>query len=97
MRVEGRPSETATTPCATVKLPSYGPFDWAIYADGQQLADYSFVLNGPQPTLSSGTLPKERTASGWLVYEIPPQGRIVLSYEPNFEGPPVYEITVRFE
>ena len=76
---------------------SYGPFDWAIYADGQQLGDYTFVVNGPEPTLGSGTLPKDRTASGWLIYEVPPQGRIMLSYEPNFEGPPVYEIVVRSE
>jgi hypothetical protein len=74
---------------------TYNQFDWAIYADGRQLESLSFALYGPQPELSSGSLPAGRTAEGWLVYEVPPTGEIVLSYEPNFDGPPVFEVVLR--
>ncbi len=74
---------------------TYNPFDWAVYADGRQLSSSAFVLNGPEPTLDSGTLPAGRSAEGWLVYEVPPSGEIVLSYEPNYSGPPVFEVVLR--
>jgi hypothetical protein len=74
---------------------TYNEFDWAIYAAGRQLESYAYTSEGPKPTLSSGSLPKGRTAEGWLIYEVPPRGRVVLSYEPNFDGPPVFEVVLR--
>jgi hypothetical protein len=74
---------------------SYNQFDWAIYADGRQLDSYGFAINGPKPDLGSGTLPAGRTAEGWLLYEVPPTGEIVLSYEPNYDGPPIFEVVLR--
>jgi hypothetical protein len=73
----------------------YGLFDWAIYAGNRQLDSATFTVYGPQRTLESGDLPKGRTAEGWLIYEVPPNRRITLSYEPNFEGPPVFEVVLR--
>lgn len=56
---------------------------------------YAFTIHGPQPDLGSGQLPAGRTAGGWIVYEVPAQGEIILAYAPNFDGPPVIEITLR--
>jgi hypothetical protein len=30
-----------------------------------------------------------------MVWEVPAQGEIVLAYAPNYEGAPVFEITLR--
>jgi hypothetical protein len=74
---------------------SYNPFDWDVYVGGAQVANYTFTIHGPKPELGSGQLATGRTASGWLVYEIAPSGTVILSYAPNFEGPPVFEVTLR--
>lgn len=74
---------------------SFNQFDWQVFADGRLVDDYAFTTNGPKPELSSGQLPRGRTASGWLVYEVPAAGEIILAYAPNFDGPPVFEITIR--
>ena len=73
----------------------YNEFDWEVYADRRQLDNYAFAINGPEPDLGSGSLPKGRTAEGWLLYEVPPSGEIVLSYAPNFNGPPVFGVVLR--
>lgn len=72
---------------------SYG--DWQVFADGRLLDSSTFVSHGPQPELGMGSLPAGRFASGWIVYEVPAAGEIILAYAPNYEGPPVFEITVR--
>ena len=48
-------------------------------------------------TLSSGTLPKGRKPSGWLVYEVPAKGQILLSYKGNMfsDAAPVFEVVLR--
>jgi len=74
---------------------NYNPFDWAVFADGRAVDTYAFALHGPKPDLSSGQLPAGRSASGWLVYEVPAAGEIILAYAPNFQGPPVFEVTLR--
>ena len=74
---------------------SFNTFDWQVFADGRLLDSFAYAVNGPQPDLGSGRLPAGRTASGWLLYEVPPQGEIVLAYAPNFDGPPVFEIQLR--
>ena len=74
---------------------SYNTFDWAVFGDGRAVDNYAFTIHGPKPELSSGQLPAGRTASGWLVYEVPAAGEIIFAYAPNFEGPPVFEIVLR--
>lgn len=73
----------------------YNPYDWQVFVDGEAVDSSTFVLNGPE-TLDSGTLPKGRKASGWLVYEIPAKGKVLLSYGGTFSNEaPVFEVQLR--
>ena len=74
----------------------YNPFDWQVFVDGQAVDNTSFVVDGPKPDLNSGTLPKGRTASGYVVYEVPPAGEVLMSYGGTFSGEaPVFEVVLR--
>lgn len=75
----------------------YNPFDFQVFVDGQAVEGYTFALNGPQPELSSGTLPQGRTAEGWLLYEVPAEGEVLLSYTGNMflDEEPVFEVVLR--
>lgn len=77
----------------------YNPFDWAVFVDDRAVDNYAFVSNGPTPDLSSGTLPKGRSAQGYVVYEVPASGRVVMSYGGNqfLDEPPVFEVVLRAE
>jgi hypothetical protein len=58
----------------------------------------TFLMNGPEPQLSMGTLPNGRTASGWLVYEVPVSGELRLSYKNPWlfgNAGPVFEVLLR--
>ena len=76
---------------------SYNPFDWNVFVDDVAVDNYAFVLNGPEPELGSGDLPEGRTAQGWLVYEVPAKGKVVLSYRANMftDDAPVFEVVLR--
>jgi hypothetical protein len=77
---------------------SYNPFDWQVFVDGTAVDNFTFVLDGPEPELHSGTLPKGRRASGWVVYEVPKDGQVLLSYKANmFEDAPTFEVVARAE
>ncbi len=73
----------------------YNPFDWQVFANGRAVDNYAYVGNGPKPELSSGTLPKGRIAEGWLVYEVPAEGEVLMSYGGNFGDAPVFEVVLR--
>ncbi len=74
---------------------NYNQFDWQAFA-GNRAVDTAFVLNAPEPGLSSGSLPNGRSAEGWLVYEGPADpGSVTLSYKGSiFNDEPVFEVTV---
>ena len=76
---------------------SYNPFDWQVFADGEAVKTMTFLLNGPEPGIASGTLPKGRKASGWVVYEVPAKGQILLSYAGNMfsNEAPIFEVVLR--
>jgi hypothetical protein len=76
---------------------SYNSFDWDVFANDVAVDDFTYVSNGPTPTLNSGELPKGRQAKGWLVYEVPKTGRIVLSYNGNMflNEAPIFEVLLR--
>ena len=76
---------------------TYNPFDWQVFCNDEAVDDYTFVSDGPEPTLNSGTLPKGRKAKGWLVYEVPAKGRCVLSYGANsfIDQGAVFEVLIR--
>jgi hypothetical protein len=75
----------------------YNPFDFQVFVDGRAIDGYAFALNGPQPELSSGTLPATRVADGWILYEVPPTGEVLLSYSGNVfsNDAPVFEVVLR--
>lgn len=77
----------------------YSSFDWEVYVDDLAIDGFTFLLNGPEPELGTGSLPKGRRAEGWLVFEIPKTGRAVLSYRANMftDDPPAFEIVLRNE
>jgi hypothetical protein len=75
----------------------YNPFDWQVFVDGVAADDYTFVSNGPEPQLNSGTLPKGRKATGYLVYEVAVSGEVLFSYKGNIfsNEAPVFEVILR--
>jgi len=74
----------------------YNQFDWQVFAGGLAVDDMTFVSNGPEPALSSGSLPKGRRAEGWLVYEVPAKGEVLLSYGGAFTNDePIFEVVLR--
>jgi len=78
---------------------TYNPFDWQVYCAGEAMDNYSFVAYGPQPDLSSGTLPNGRKASGYVVYEVPKVGEVRMSYSGNIflNDSPIFEVVIRAE
>lgn len=76
---------------------TYNPFDFQVFIDGQAVESFTFALYGPEPDLSSGTLPQGRTAEGWLLYEVPPTGEVLLSYSGNvfLNEAPIFEVVLR--
>ncbi len=75
----------------------YNPFDWQVFANGEAVDNFAFVMNGPEPQLDSGTLPKGRKAAGWVVYEVPAKGEVLLSYQGNAfsNDAPAFEVKLR--
>lgn len=75
----------------------YNPFDWQVFAAGEAVDTFTFVTAGPTPTLGSGTLPKGRTAKGWVIYEVPARGQVVMSYQDNMfsDNGPLFEVVLR--
>jgi hypothetical protein len=75
----------------------YNPFDFQVFVDGQAVDGFTFAINAPEPQLSSGTLPAGRSAEGWLLYEVPPDGEVLLSYAGNvfLDEAPIFEVVLR--
>jgi hypothetical protein len=74
---------------------TYGPFDWQVFSNNVAF-DQAFVVYGPGPELSSGTLPTARAAVGTIVFEVPKTGRVLLSYTGSFLAQsPVFEVVIR--
>lgn len=76
---------------------NYGSYDFQVFVDGRAVEGYAFAINGPEPALSSGTLPNGRIAEGWLLYEVPPTGQVLLSYSGNMflNEAPIFEVVLR--
>ena len=73
----------------------YNEFDWQVFVAGEAVDNWPSVLFGPTPQLSSGTLPKGRKASGWVVYEVPKTGEVRMSYGGAYGQAPVFEVVTR--
>lgn len=88
--------EALVTYKALVNGVDYNPYDWQVFAGGTAITDPGFVTEGPEPMLGSGTLPKGRNAKGWIVYEVPRRGEVLMSYGGTFANEePVFEIVLR--
>ena len=76
---------------------SYNQFDWDVFVNDEALQDnIAYASDGPEPELSSGELPKGRVAKGWLLYEVPIKGEVLLSYKGSFiNDAPIFEVVVR--
>ena len=72
----------------------YNALDWGLYVNDEQVQDQAFVSNGPEPALIANDLPKGKKVTGWIVWEVPSKGRIVLSYEPGRNGS-IFEVVLR--
>lgn len=75
----------------------YGPFDFQVFVDGRAVDNFAFAINGPEPELGSGTLPAGRVAEGWMLFEVPPTGEVLLSYSGNMflDEEPIFEVVLR--
>jgi hypothetical protein len=75
----------------------YNPFDWQVFCGGVAVQSFTMVLSGPKPALASGTLPNGRSASGYVVYEVPAKGEVRMSYGGNMfsNSGPVFEVIIR--
>jgi hypothetical protein len=76
---------------------AYNALDWTLLVDGVEQTSFTFLLNGPEPTLGSGTLAAGESAGGWLVYEVPAEGEVVIQWGDIlvFQDGPVFEIVLR--
>jgi hypothetical protein len=79
---------------ATAPRAAYDPLDWGVYVNDTLDQDHASVTHGPRPLLSAGRLGSGKSASGWMVYEVPMTGRITISYEPEF-GLSVFKVVLR--
>lgn len=71
----------------------YNALDWGVYVNDEIDQVDTFVSNGPSPQLSAGDLPQGKTASGWIVQEVPPTGRVVIAYQPTQTD--IFEVVAR--
>ncbi len=70
---------------ATAAGASFSSTDWAVDIGGQASAQ-AYPINGPKPELTNGQLAEGKKVEGWIVFEVPAQGRVVLSY-PALQAP----------
>lgn len=74
----------------------FNRFDWRLLVDGVAVQAFTAVTEGPKPELGSGALAAGETAQGWIVYEVPPRGQILLSYTGSFRtGDPLFAYVLR--
>ena len=75
---------------------SYNPFDWQVFCAGEAVQNYTILISGPKPALSSGDLPNGRKASGYVVYEVAPKGEVRMSYKgSSLNDAPLFEVVIR--
>jgi hypothetical protein len=76
---------------------AYNALDWRLVVDGVEQNSFTFVLNGPEPELGSGVLAANESATGWLIYEVPPEGEVVIQWGDIlvFQDGPVFEVLLR--
>jgi hypothetical protein len=76
---------------------TYNPFDWEAYAAGQAMGSKASTIYGPKPELHSGILSVGRTASGYVVWEVPAKGEVRIAYGASAAAGrgAVFEVVIR--
>lgn len=64
---------------ATAAGAAFSSTDWAVDVGGQGF-DQAYPINGPKPELTNGQVAEGKKVEGWIVFEVPAQGAVVLSY-----------------
>ncbi len=73
----------------------YNPWDWQLFVNDEAISEFAYLVSGPAPELSAGTLPKGKSVTGWVVWEVPKSGRVVIAYGGSVSQAPVFEIILR--
>jgi hypothetical protein len=74
---------------------SFNPYDWQANCQGVA-ADHHVVLYGPSPGLDSGHLGNGKKATGFIVFEVAPNGEVRLSYTAaSLSKTPMFEVVIR--
>lgn len=73
---------------------SYSLTDWQLYVN-DEVVEQGFAIYGPTPQLSVGNLPKGKSVSGWMFWEVPKTGRVVISYGASYSQAAVFEVPLR--
>jgi hypothetical protein len=72
---------------------SYNEWDWSAKAAGHKINTYSY---SPDPSLGSGDLYADGTASGYVTFEVPTSGEVRVCYRfSSFDIDPTLEVVVR--
>jgi hypothetical protein len=79
---------------------TYNPYDWQVFVDGNRDNNFLMAAEGPKPDLLVGTLTAGQKTSGYVVWEVPANGGVQLTYAGAYTGhvlttPPVFEVTIR--
>ena len=76
---------------------TYNPSDWLVFCDGVTVSTTTSLPDGPTPKLQAGTLSNGASASGYVVYEVPAKGEVLMGYVASVFGPgsPIFEVTIR--
>ncbi len=62
---------------------TYNEFDWGLYINGNRYDQPAILVDGPSPTVNAGRVGPGKSFTGWMVWATPPQGKLVLAYEPG--------------
>jgi hypothetical protein len=83
---------------ALADMARYGPTDWQAFVGDRAFGGRTYVGNALEPELAAGgTLPAGRTATGWVIFEVPPRGEVRLLYDGHHRddaAPVVAELVV---
>jgi len=76
---------------------TYDAINWQVHVRDVATDNPPFATSARKPELHSGTLPKGRKVGGWVEYEVPPRGKVVMSYSGGTDGneAPVFEVVIR--
>jgi hypothetical protein len=79
---------------------SYSPATWSIVDGANHEFSYADPPDGPKQMLrEQGTLPEGASITGWLIFEVAPEGLALLSptqvRAPEFEQKPLWVVVVR--